>query len=155
MGCWHHRRWPRRWSLRGTWPCKVGIRANGTPLGCKPQALTAQTFPAGRLVDVLKNYELIFYLAGSEVALAGIFMAVATKCCLRRHPSGSQDAPSGPGSEGEASDTEEAEAEVDVDSEPPMVSPEPPCSLETLEEASAGTGEPKAEAEGGPESGSV
>ncbi|XP_040844097.1 monocarboxylate transporter 3 [Ochotona curzoniae] len=110
---------------------------------------------AGRLVDVLKNYELIFYLAGSEVALAGIFMAVATKCCLRRHPSGSQDAPSGPGSEGEASDTEEAEAEVDVDSEPPMVSPEPPCSLETLEEASAGTGEPKAEAEGGPESGSV
>ncbi|XP_004589811.2 monocarboxylate transporter 3 [Ochotona princeps] len=112
---------------------------------------------AGRLVDVLKNYEIIFYLAGSEVALAGIFMAVSTKCCLRRRPSGSQDAPSGPGSEGEASDTEEAEAEVDVDSEPPMVNPELPYSLEALEEASpsAGTGEPKAEAEGGLQSGSV
>ena len=43
------------------------------------QALTSPSaLPTGRLVDALKNYEIIFYLAGSEVALAGIFMAVAT-----------------------------------------------------------------------------
>ncbi|KAI5942841.1 monocarboxylate transporter 3 [Manis javanica] len=77
---------------------------------------------AGRLVDTLKNYEIIFYLAGSEVALAGVFMAVAT-CCLHR----SQDAPPSTG-------TEDAEAEVDAKALP--ASTEEPGSLEFLEEPS-------------------
>ncbi|CAI9165998.1 unnamed protein product [Rangifer tarandus platyrhynchus] len=75
---------------------------------------------AGRLVDALKNYEIIFYLAGSEVALAGIFMAVATNCCLRRP----KDGPPSPGTEGGAGDGEEAEAEVDSDL-PPAGTEEP------------------------------
>ncbi|EPY88360.1 monocarboxylate transporter 3 [Camelus ferus] len=106
---------------------------------------------AGRLVDALKNYEIIFYLAGSEVALAGIFMAVATNCCLRR----SRDASPSPGTEGGASNTEDAEAEVD--SEPLPTSTEEPGGLETLEVPSPGTGpsEPKVEAEPGLDSESV
>ncbi|KFV03299.1 Monocarboxylate transporter 3, partial [Pterocles gutturalis] len=39
---------------------------------------------AGRLVDALKNYEVIFYLAGSEVVLSALFLAMATYCCLNR-----------------------------------------------------------------------
>lgn len=39
--------------------------------------LTAIHLPAGRLVDALKNYEIIFYLAGSRWPWR-IFMAVAT-----------------------------------------------------------------------------
>ncbi|XP_054325502.1 monocarboxylate transporter 3 isoform X3 [Pongo pygmaeus] len=89
----------------------------------------------GRLVDALKNYEIIFYLAGSEVALAGVFMAVATNCCLRC----AKAAPSGPGAEGGASDTEGAEAEGD--SEPLPVVAEEPGNLEALEVLSA-QGEP-------------
>ncbi|XP_077805852.1 monocarboxylate transporter 3 isoform X3 [Macaca mulatta] len=90
---------------------------------------------AGRLVDALKNYEIIFYLAGSEVALAGVFMAVATNCCLRC----AKAAPAGPGTEGGASDTEDAEAEGD--SEPLPVVAEEPGNLEALEVLSA-QGEP-------------
>ncbi|XP_051693786.2 monocarboxylate transporter 3 [Oryctolagus cuniculus] len=104
---------------------------------------------AGRLVDALKNYEIIFYLAGSEVALAGIFMAVATRCCLQRRRRGSQDAAAGPGSEGGASDTEEAEAEAEAeaDSEPLPTAPEKTRSLEALAapSPSAGSTEPEAE----------
>uniref|UniRef100_A0A8C6X7F2 Solute carrier family 16 member 8 n=1 Tax=Naja naja TaxID=35670 RepID=A0A8C6X7F2_NAJNA len=37
---------------------------------------------AGRLVDALKKYEIIFYLAGSEVVLSALFLAVASYCCL-------------------------------------------------------------------------
>ncbi|XP_070610912.1 monocarboxylate transporter 3 [Erythrolamprus reginae] len=37
---------------------------------------------AGRLVDTLKKYEIIFYLAGSEVVLSGLFLTVASYCCL-------------------------------------------------------------------------
>nr|XP_058936371.1 monocarboxylate transporter 3 isoform X1 [Kogia breviceps] len=105
----------------------------------------------GRLVDALKNYEIIFYLAGSEVALAGVFMAVATKCCLRR----SQDATPSPGTEGGASDPEDAEAEVG--SEPPPTGAEEPGGLEALEVPSPGTGpsEPEMEAEPGLDSESV
>ncbi|XP_060162497.1 monocarboxylate transporter 3 isoform X2 [Globicephala melas] len=105
----------------------------------------------GRLVDALKNYEIIFYLAGSEVALAGVFMAVATKCCLRR----SQDATPSPGTKGGASDTEDAEAEVD--SEPLPTSAEEPGGLEALAVPSPGTGpsEPEMEAEPGLDSESV
>ncbi|ELW58474.1 Monocarboxylate transporter 3 [Tupaia chinensis] len=63
---------------------------------------------AGRLVDALKNYEIIFYLAGSEVVLAGVFMAIATNCCLRRR---SRHAQTAPGTETGARDTEDAAAE--------------------------------------------
>ncbi|XP_011819721.1 PREDICTED: monocarboxylate transporter 3 [Colobus angolensis palliatus] len=86
---------------------------------------------AGRLVDALKNYEIIFYLAGSEVALAGVFMAVVTNCCQRC----AKAAPAGPGTEDGASDTEDAEAEGD--SEPLPVVAEEPGNLEALEVLSA------------------
>nr|XP_020752083.1 monocarboxylate transporter 3 [Odocoileus virginianus texanus] len=89
---------------------------------------------AGRLVDALKNYEIIFYLAGSEVALAGIFMAVATNCCLRRP----KDGPPSPGTEGGAGDGEEAEAEVDSDL--PPAGTEESGSLEAVEVPSPGAG---------------
>ncbi|KAB0385712.1 hypothetical protein FD755_000668 [Muntiacus reevesi] len=89
---------------------------------------------AGRLVDALKNYEIIFYLAGSEVALAGIFMAVATNCCLRRP----KDGPPSPGTEGGAGDGEEAEAEVDSDL--PPAGTEDPGGLEAVGVLSPGAG---------------
>lgn len=110
-----------------------------------PQALNLTLPPTpGRLVDVLKNYEIIFYLAGSEVVLAGLFMAVATSCCLRP----SQDAPPSPGTEGGASDTEDAEAEGASE---PLPAQEP-SGLEALEVPSPGAGpeEPEVEAEPGP-----
>uniref|UniRef100_G3TNZ5 Solute carrier family 16 member 8 n=1 Tax=Loxodonta africana TaxID=9785 RepID=G3TNZ5_LOXAF len=88
---------------------------------------------AGRLVDALKNYEIIFYLAGSEVALAGLFLAVATHCGLRC----SRDIPPGPGAENGASGTEDAEAEGDSeaerDTETLPAGAADPSSLETLE----------------------
>ncbi|XP_064224403.1 monocarboxylate transporter 3 isoform X1 [Aotus nancymaae] len=99
---------------------------------------------AGRLVDALKNYEVIFYLAGSEVALAGVFMAVATNCCLRC----AKAAPSGPGTEGGASDTEDAEAEGD--SEPLPAVEEEPSNLEALEELSPRGRPTEPEVEAGP-----
>ncbi|XP_072512171.1 monocarboxylate transporter 3 [Notamacropus eugenii] len=60
---------------------------------------------AGRLVDSLKNYEIIFYLAGSEVLLSALFLSTASYCCLRkpRSPELAPDPPSG------ARDTEEVE----------------------------------------------
>ncbi|XP_023599547.1 monocarboxylate transporter 3 [Myotis lucifugus] len=102
---------------------------------------------AGHLVDALKSYEVIFYLAGSEVVLAGLFMAVATNCCLRR----AQDAPPRPGTEGGASDSEDAEAEGDSE---PLPTPEPgvPEALELLSPG-AGPSEPEVEAEPEPEPG--
>ncbi|XP_012880249.1 PREDICTED: monocarboxylate transporter 3 [Dipodomys ordii] len=106
---------------------------------------------AGRLVDALKNYAIIFYLAGSEVALAGIFMAAATFCCLRRRRS--QDAPASPASEGRASDTEEAEVEAEGDSDPPPASTEMPSRLEALEMLSPLAGSPELEAEAEPRPG--
>ncbi|CAN0055514.1 unnamed protein product [Bubo scandiacus] len=65
---------------------------------------------AGRLVDALKNYEVIFYLAGSEVVLSALFLATATYCCLNR---GEKEPPleKNP-SAGGGSDTEEAESDV-------------------------------------------
>ncbi|XP_060044938.1 monocarboxylate transporter 3 isoform X2 [Erinaceus europaeus] len=105
----------------------------------------------GRLVDSLKNYEIIFYLAGSEVALAGIFMAVAIHCCLRR----SQDPPPSPGSEGKASGTENADVAGEAGPLPARVGQH--GSLETLQVLSlgAGAGEPGVEAESGPATESV
>ncbi|XP_051015918.1 monocarboxylate transporter 3 [Acomys russatus] len=96
---------------------------------------------AGRLVDALKNYELIFYLAGSEVALAAIFMAVTTYCCLRC----SKDTSLGPAVEGGTSDIEDMDAERD--SEPMPASTEPPGSLEALEVLSLQAGSPGPEPE--------
>ncbi|XP_077024912.1 monocarboxylate transporter 3 [Tamandua tetradactyla] len=82
---------------------------------------------AGRLVDALKNYEIIFYLAGSEVVLAGLFMAVATHCCLH-HP---RDAPASQGTEHHTEDAEaEEDSEVDGDSERLPSSAVEPSSLE-------------------------
>lgn len=100
-------------------------------------------------MDALKNYEIIFYLAGSEVALAGVFMAVTTYCCLRC----SKDIPSGPSAEGGSSDTEDVEAERD--SEPMPASTEEPGSLEALEVLNlrAGSPEPEPEEEAVPELG--
>lgn len=104
--------------------------------------LTPTPFHPGRLVDALKNYEIIFYLAGSEVVLAGVFMAVATNCCLRR----SQNAPPSPGTEGGASDTEDAEAEGD----PEPLPTEEPRGLEALEVPNPGAGPAEPEVEAGP-----
>nr|XP_034983854.1 monocarboxylate transporter 3 [Zootoca vivipara] len=66
---------------------------------------------AGRLVDALKKYEVIFYLAGSEVVLSSIFLAVASYCCLsRKEKKNSQ--PENPPTGGGGSETEEAESDV-------------------------------------------
>ncbi|XP_076154426.1 monocarboxylate transporter 3 [Alosa pseudoharengus] len=42
---------------------------------------------AGILVDAFKNYELIFYMAGSELLTAGVFLATASYCCIGRKKS--------------------------------------------------------------------
>ncbi|XP_043924448.1 monocarboxylate transporter 3 [Protopterus annectens] len=39
---------------------------------------------AGRLVDAFKNYQLIFYMAGSEVLFSALFLAITTYCCLKQ-----------------------------------------------------------------------
>ncbi|XP_009936092.2 monocarboxylate transporter 3 [Opisthocomus hoazin] len=66
---------------------------------------------AGRLVDALKNYEVIFYLAGSEVVLSALFLAMATYCCLNRGKKKEPPLEKNP-SVGAGSDTEEAESDV-------------------------------------------
>lgn len=103
--------------------------------------MTQLPSPPGRLVDALKNYEIIFYLAGSEVALAGVFMAVTTYCCLHC----SKNTPSGSAAEGGAGDIEDANAERD--SEPMPASTEEPGSLEALEALSPRAGSPGPEPE--------
>ncbi|NXW43250.1 MOT3 protein, partial [Nyctiprogne leucopyga] len=65
---------------------------------------------AGRLVDALKNYEVIFYLAGSEVVLSALFLAMATYCCLNRGKK--EPPPEKNPSAGGGSDTEEAESDI-------------------------------------------
>uniref|UniRef100_H0W963 Solute carrier family 16 member 8 n=1 Tax=Cavia porcellus TaxID=10141 RepID=H0W963_CAVPO len=104
---------------------------------------------AGRLVDALKNYEIIFYLAGSEVALAGVFMAVATHCCLRSR-SQSPETAAGTATKGAAREAEDTEAEGD--SEPLPADTEQPGSMQVLQMLSprAGAVEPEVEAEPGP-----
>ncbi|XP_061306802.1 monocarboxylate transporter 3 [Pezoporus flaviventris] len=66
---------------------------------------------AGRLVDALKNYEVIFYLAGSEVVLSALFLAMATYCCLNRGKK-KEGSPEKNPAAGGGSDTEEAESDV-------------------------------------------
>ncbi|XP_006748001.1 monocarboxylate transporter 3-like, partial [Leptonychotes weddellii] len=100
---------------------------------------------AGRLVDALKNYEIIFYLAGSEVALAGVFMAIATKCCLRGRRS--QHTRPGQGAEGAASDSEDAEAPGDSEALP--TGAEEPGGLQAREVPIPGAAAPEVEAEPG------
>lgn len=69
--------------------------------------------PSGRLVDALKNYEVIFYLAGSEVALSALFLAMATYCCLNRGKKKEPPLEKNPsGGHSGGSDTEEAESDV-------------------------------------------
>ncbi|TFK07260.1 Monocarboxylate transporter 3 [Platysternon megacephalum] len=65
---------------------------------------------AGRLVDAFKNYAIIFYLAGSEVVLSSLFLAMATYCCLNQGKKTPQ--PEKTPSVGGGSDTEEAESEA-------------------------------------------
>lgn len=38
-------------------------------------------------MDAFKNYELIFYMAGSELLTAGVFLATASYCCTGRKKS--------------------------------------------------------------------
>ncbi|KAI7797311.1 monocarboxylate transporter 3 [Triplophysa rosa] len=42
---------------------------------------------AGYLVDAYKNYELIFYMAGGELITAGVFLALASFCCIKQKKS--------------------------------------------------------------------
>ncbi|XP_065253563.1 monocarboxylate transporter 3 [Emys orbicularis] len=65
---------------------------------------------AGRLVDAFKNYAIIFYLAGSEVVLSSLFLAMATYCCLNQGKKTPQ--PEKTPSVGGGSDTEEAESDA-------------------------------------------
>ncbi|KAJ8363336.1 hypothetical protein SKAU_G00121670 [Synaphobranchus kaupii] len=57
---------------------------------------------AGRLVDAYKNYELMFYVAGGQIIVAGVFLSVGSYCCLWP---------------GKAKDTVEDE---DVEADPPL-----------------------------------
>ncbi|XP_048356743.1 monocarboxylate transporter 3 [Sphaerodactylus townsendi] len=66
---------------------------------------------AGLLVDALKKYDVIFYMAGSEVVLSALFLAIVSYCCLNRAkkmPSQPEHPPPGGG----GSETEEAESDV-------------------------------------------
>uniref|UniRef100_A0A4W3H3R8 Solute carrier family 16 member 8 n=1 Tax=Callorhinchus milii TaxID=7868 RepID=A0A4W3H3R8_CALMI len=64
---------------------------------------------AGRLVDTFKNYELIFYMAGSELILSSVFLALASYFCLGRPKSPSEKRKHDP--ELEAGETGEGERE--------------------------------------------
>ncbi|XP_038612802.1 monocarboxylate transporter 3 [Tachyglossus aculeatus] len=87
---------------------------------------------AGRLVDTLKNYEIIFYLAGSEVILSALFLATATFCCLRP-----AEAPPQPPAPSGDSDTEEAEA---PEAPPPLPGAEAETHLPMEERRPEGEG---------------
>lgn len=65
----------------------------------------------GRLVDALKKYEVIFYLAGSEVVLSALFLAIASYCCLSREKRKTPQ-PEDPPAGGGGSETEEAESDL-------------------------------------------
>ncbi|XP_042325315.1 monocarboxylate transporter 3 [Sceloporus undulatus] len=67
---------------------------------------------AGRLVDALKRYEVIFYLAGSEVVLSALFLAIASYCCLSRGKKKSPQPEENPPGGGGGSETEEAESDI-------------------------------------------
>ncbi|XP_066490132.1 monocarboxylate transporter 3 [Tiliqua scincoides] len=66
---------------------------------------------AGRLVDALKRYDVIFYLAGSEVLLSSLFLALASYCCLSREKKKASQ-PENPPMGGGGSETEEAESDA-------------------------------------------
>ncbi|XP_062839031.1 monocarboxylate transporter 3 isoform X2 [Anolis carolinensis] len=67
---------------------------------------------AGRLVDALKRYEVIFYLAGSEVVLSALFLAIASYCCLSRGEKKTSQPEENPSGGGGGSETEEAESDI-------------------------------------------
>ncbi|XP_053107547.1 monocarboxylate transporter 3 [Hemicordylus capensis] len=66
---------------------------------------------AGRLVDALKRYDVIFYVAGSEVLLSSLFLAIASYCCLGREKKKTPP-PENPSTGGGGSETEEAESDA-------------------------------------------
>ncbi|KAH0616898.1 hypothetical protein JD844_028355 [Phrynosoma platyrhinos] len=67
---------------------------------------------AGRLVDALKKYEVIFYLAGSEVVLSALFLGIASYCCLSRGKKKNSQPEENPPGGGGGSETEEAESDI-------------------------------------------
>lgn len=68
-------------------------------------------FLLGRLVDALKRYDVIFYMAGSEVLLSALFLALASYCCLSRGKKKTSQ-PENPPVGGGGSETEEAESDA-------------------------------------------
>ncbi|XP_061077732.1 monocarboxylate transporter 3 [Conger conger] len=71
---------------------------------------------AGRIVDAYKDYELIFYMVSAELIAAGVFLSVASYCCLgRSKPENTATA-----------------KENDVEADPPLTSgnPQPLCPME-------------------------
>ncbi|XP_044533823.1 monocarboxylate transporter 3 [Gracilinanus agilis] len=96
---------------------------------------------AGRLVDALKNYEIIFYLAGSEVLLSALFLAMATYCCLRksRGPALASEPPPG---------ARDSEAENDSEPGPPAAAMAAPQNSENHVAPEAEQAEEKEEEEG-------
>ncbi|KAL4647855.1 monocarboxylate transporter 3-like [Arapaima gigas] len=64
----------------------VGTRGFSSALGLvlliEAMAVLIGPPSAGRLVDAYKNYELIFYMAGGELIAAGVFLCVASYCCV-------------------------------------------------------------------------
>ncbi|XP_054844952.1 monocarboxylate transporter 3 [Eublepharis macularius] len=73
---------------------------------------------AGRLVDALKKYDVIFYLAGSEVVLSSLFLAIASYCCLNRAEKMTSQPEHSPPNGG-SSETEEAESDAQEAEERP------------------------------------
>nr|XP_056702977.1 monocarboxylate transporter 3 [Euleptes europaea] len=73
---------------------------------------------AGLLVDALKKYDVIFYMAGSEVVLSSLFLATASYCCLNRAKKMTSQ-PEHPSPGGGGSETEEAESDVPEAEDPP------------------------------------
>lgn len=69
-------------------------------------------------MDALKKYDVIFYLAGSEVVLSSLFLAIVSYCCLdrgKKTPSQPEHPPPGGG----GSETEEAESDVQEEEDHP------------------------------------
>lgn len=62
-------------------------------------------------MDALKKYEIIFYLAGSEVVLSAVFLAVASYCCLNMKKETTPQL-GNPSTVRSNSETEEAEADL-------------------------------------------
>lgn len=62
-------------------------------------------------MDALKKYDVIFYMAGSEVVLSSLFLAIVSYCFLDRAKKKTFQ-PEHPPPGGGGSDTEEAESDI-------------------------------------------